>query len=256
MPWRIVLLVFSLIAGATPASALTAAGEGRVVAVADGDTVTLDDDTVVRLVGIQAPKLPLGRPDFAPWPLADAAKAMLETLALDQRVALFVGDTALDRHGRRLAHLYRDDGLWLQGEMLRRGLARVYSFRDNRQLVAEMLAIEAAARTARVGLWADPYYAVRPADPKRIPRNRFELVEGRVMAVAVARGRAYLNFGPDWRTDFTARLGPAARRLFAREGIDLAALEGRRVRVRGWVDWRNGPMIEVTHPEQIEILGQ
>jgi hypothetical protein len=24
--------------------------------------------------------------------------------------------------------------------------------------------------------------------------------------------------------------------------------------VRGWLQWRNGPMIEATHPEQIELL--
>ena len=38
------------------------------------------------------------------------------------------------------------------------------------------------------------------------------------------------------------------------EGIDIAAYAGKRVRVRGWVARYNGPMIEATHPEQIEIL--
>jgi hypothetical protein len=26
------------------------------------------------------------------------------------------------------------------------------------------------------------------------------------------------------------------------------------VRVRGWIEWRNGPMIAATHPEQLELL--
>jgi len=30
---------------------------------------------------------------------------------------------------------------------------------------------------------------------------------------------------------------------------------GRRVRVRGFIRWWNGPIIEVSHPEQIEVLG-
>ena len=34
----------------------------------------------------------------------------------------------------------------------------------------------------------------------------------------------------------------------------LDSYEGGRVRVRGWLKSFNGPMIEVTHPEQIEIL--
>jgi micrococcal nuclease len=41
---------------------------------------------------------------------------------------------------------------------------------------------------------------------------------------------------------------------FTAAGIDLKALAGKRLRVRGWVMWRNGPMIEATHPEQIELL--
>ena len=244
-----------LIPAAAPADDLVPGGRGSVVVVTDGDTLTLDDGTEVRLVGIQAPKLPLGRPGFTPWPLADEARAALEALSLGRAVALSYGGRREDRHGRALAHLHRDDGLWLQGEMLRRGLARVYSFRDNRALVADMLALERAAREARLGIWGDRFYRVREAGyPERIPRDRFELVEGRVEAVAVVRGRTYINFGEDWRTDFTATLAARERRAFEREDYDLAALEGRLIRVRGWIMSRNGPMIELTHPDQIEVL--
>ena len=48
---------------------------GKVVEVIDGDTVALDGGAQVRLVGLQAPKLPLGRPGFKTWPLAEAAAA-------------------------------------------------------------------------------------------------------------------------------------------------------------------------------------
>jgi micrococcal nuclease len=41
---------------------------------------------------------------------------------------------------------------------------------------------------------------------------------------------------------------------FTAAGIDLTVRAGKRLRVRGWVMWRNGPMIEATHPEQIELL--
>jgi hypothetical protein len=70
----------------------------------------------------------------------------------------------------------------------------------------------------------------------------------------VVRGRAYLNFGADWKQDFTVTLAPAVRRLFEAEGHDPRAYEGRRIRVRGWLKSFNGPMIEATHPEQIELL--
>ena len=85
-------------------------GTARVVKVVDGDTVILDDGRQIRLVGIQAPKLPLGRRGFAKWPLADEAKSALENLVLDHRVSLGYGGEIIDRHGRALAHLFTADG--------------------------------------------------------------------------------------------------------------------------------------------------
>ncbi len=84
--------------------------------------------------------------------------------------------------------------------------------------------------------------------------NSFQLVEGRVATAANVRGRVYLNFGEDWKTDFTVLAPSSVRRMFEKKGIDLALLGGSVVRVRGWVKSWNGPMIELTHPEQLEIL--
>jgi len=82
----------------------------------------------------------------------------------------------------------------------------------------------------------------------------FQLVEGQIVAPAKAKGDVYLNFGEDWRTDFTVLIPRKALRLFKEAALDPLAWTGRRIRVRGWVFSRNGPMIEATHPEQIELL--
>jgi endonuclease YncB( thermonuclease family) len=228
--------------------------QGVVRAVVDGDTLVLESGAEVRLVGIQAPKLPLGRRGFPTWPLADEARAALAALTLNRRLALGYGGRRIDRHGRQLAHLHDGSGTWIQGEMLRRGLARVYTFADNRARAAEMYAAERAARAARRGIWADPFYKVR--DVAETPQliDSFQLVEGRVADVAVVRGRAYLNFGRDWRTDFTVTVSPRALRRFNGGRAAVEALRGQRIRVRGWLKGWNGPMIEATHPEQIERL--
>jgi hypothetical protein len=41
---------------------------------------------------------------------------------------------------------------------------------------------------------------------------------------------------------------------FAAAGIELKSLEHRRIRVRGWVEARGGPRIEVLHVGQIEMV--
>ncbi len=84
----------------------------------------------------------------------------------------------------------------------------------------------------------------------------FQLIEGPVVSADVVRGRAYLNFGKDWRTDFTVSVEPKRVRLFRSEGLHPESYQGRRIRVRGWLRRRNGPMIEATYPEQIEILAE
>ncbi len=124
--------------------------------VIDGDTLVLGNGMEVRLVGIQVPKLPLGRPGFPTWPLADTAKRTLETLSAGRRLTLHYGGRRTDRHGRQLAHLFDSSGIWLQGELLARGIARVYSFADNRSLVAEMPAIKRSARVRKLGIWTIP----------------------------------------------------------------------------------------------------
>ena len=233
---------------------LTAGDAAVVREIVDGDTVILDDGREVRLVGIQAPKLPLGRANFEKWPLADEAKEALSELVLGRRVTLGYGGQRQDRYGRELAHLFTDDGLWVQGSLLELGFARVYSFADNRKLLGRMLEAEGAARNSVQGIWRHPYYAV--LDTKAAPDHtgRFSLVEGRVLNTAIVRGRAYLNFDEDYRTDFTISISSRNLKSFADSGIIPKDYAGRRVRVRGWLRWSNGPMIEVTHPEQIEVL--
>ena len=253
--FAVLAAIFLLFTG-NPAwpKALTADGSGRVVEIVDGDTLILEDGREVRLVGIQAPKLPLGRRNFKTWPLADKAKSALTTLALYKTVKLSYGGRRIDRYNRLLAHLHDENGVWIQGELLRRGMARVYSFRDNRALVAEMLAIEREARTARRGIWRHRFYKVRDADNAHRHIGGFHLVEGRVKKVAAFRKYTYLNFSDNWRTDFTIAVAARARALFKEAAFDLEALEGKFVRVRGWVKSRNGPLIDATHPEQIEVL--
>lgn len=231
---------------------------GTVVEVTDGDTVVLDSGTKVRLIGMQAPKLPLGREGFETWPLADEARDALADIAMGQDVTLRFGGEDRDRHGRALAHMFiGDDEIWAQAAMLEAGLARVYSFPDNRFCLDELYAAEARARAERRGIWTDPYYQLRDADDpdsllERV--DQYELVEGRVLQAEQVGSRVYLNFGRFWKEDFTVVIERDGLRLFETEGADPLALEGKLIRVRGWIGERDGPRMDVTHPEQIEVL--
>ncbi len=233
---------------------------GRVATVLDGETLRLTDGRTVRLIGAKAPMPPLGWRGDDPWPLVDEAKDALTRLASGRDIELRFGGSRLDRHGYLLAQVFMPAGesrLWLQEELVAKGLARVYSFPDNRACIAELLAREREARAKRLGVWSSSSYRIESAlDLKRLGRliYSYQLVEGRVAAVGEGGGRLYLNFAPDWRSDFTISVERKDLSAFAAAGIDLKHLTGARLRVRGFLAWRNGPVIEASHPEQIELL--
>jgi hypothetical protein len=54
--------------------------------------------------------------------------------------------------------------IWVQEELVSQGLARVYSFPDNRSCIAELLARENEARAKRLGVWGSPAYRVQSTD--------------------------------------------------------------------------------------------
>jgi hypothetical protein len=119
-----------------------------------------------------------------------------------------------------------------------------------------MLRIEAAARAGRHGLWRSGQLHVRAAaQTMRVPEG-FAIVEGRIHEVSDRQGRLYVNFGPDWRTDFTILAEGAARQALRRLGLGGSSASGMVVRVRGWLRHWNGPLIEVDHAEQVEIVNR
>ncbi len=121
---------------------------------------------------------------------------------------------------------------------------------------ADLLAQERKARAAKLGLWSDPVYDIRQADdPAMIgsARGEFALVEGRVLSVRESGGTIYVNFGRRWSEDFTATIPKRLESHFTAASLAPQSLSGRLVRIRGIVEARGGPWIEVVRPEQIEF---
>lgn len=222
----------------------------KVVAVPTTKTLQLENGTLVRLAAIQAPNLARS-PKEQGDPLAPQAHNAMQRHALNKLVRLeFVG-TGKDRRGRMVAMAYVGD-IWLQEAMLREGMAWVYTFDDSRTYAVDLLAAEHAAEMAKQGIWAEAEYAVLKPEETAAHLGEFRLVKGKVAAVAEVRGHYYLNFGSDWKTDFTVVIEKNAAKNFDPPWI--ASLSGKTVRARGWLFQKNGPAIAISHPEQVEII--
>ncbi len=119
---------------------------GKVVAVADGDTLTvlLDRDRIkVRLVEIDAPEKAQA--------FGKRAKQSLSDLCFNKAATLTA--KGKDRYGRTLARV-DCAGVDANAEQVRRGMAWVY--RKYAPKDSPLYAIEDEAMSARRGLWADP----------------------------------------------------------------------------------------------------
>lgn len=250
----------AMFAGRTSACSLPEGPARAVVSVIDGDTLILDDHSKLRLIGALRPAPPTASTTEADWPPAANAKTALERFTAGQSLLLEQDQRKTDRYGQQLAQAFlvtETGSVWLQGRLVEEGFARAYSFPDNRGCAAELMALEAGARAAKRGLWANAAYALRNADLTReLLRyvGSYQLVEGTVASAVASKGKVYLDFGADWKVDFTAALDPAARKQFEAAGLDPMSLKGQRLRIRGWIESVAGPQIRVTHPEQIEII--
>ncbi len=118
---------------------------GRVVGVADGDSITVLHDreqVKVRLVDIDAPE--------KAQPFGNRSKQALEALVKGREVK--VVERGKDRYERTLARIYRSD-LDVNAEQVRQGMAWVFR---RYSVDTALYAIEAEVKEQKRGLWRDP----------------------------------------------------------------------------------------------------
>jgi endonuclease YncB( thermonuclease family) len=219
----------------------------RVGEIVGPQELLLADGRTVRLAGIWV--------DPADGAAASAASAALASWLDGRLVTLDPPPAAADRHGRLRAQARAREGMWLQGELVRRGFAVAAPAPDVADgRVAQPLALEREARLAARGVWSGGAVGPWPAERVAAERGRYVLVSGRVREVARVQDQVYLNFGEDWRSDFTLRAEARRARAFAKAGLDLERLAGRNVLARGHLFEIGGPMIELVHPAQIGVV--
>ena len=246
-----VALTCLLVAAAGPADAAGCAfapqGEGRVAAIIDARTFRLQDGREVRLAGIEP----------VAGDKAGRASALAAVIA-GREVTLSGEDDSPDRYGRQSAFVYlAGSDTPVQSVLLAQGEALVSAEVADQDCAATLFAAEAGARRARRGTWADPAAIKNAESPGDILAGigRFTVVEGKVVSVRQAGATTYLNFGRNWTRDFALTISRQMAAAFVAAGIGLKSLENRRIRVRGWVEARRGPRIEVLWVGQIEVLG-
>ncbi|MEI7669677.1 MAG: thermonuclease family protein [Pseudomonadota bacterium] len=228
-----------------------------VKSVINGKSFILESGDKVRLASLQVPNT---QEENTPEhhgrngePLGDEARNALSSLILGKKIRIEYNPAKRDRHNRLLGQVYDEKGNWIQGEMLKKGYAMVYSFSDDvPETIDKMIELEKNAIKSGVGIWSNPYFRIIKTEEAAEFINRYKLVEGTIVSVNQSHDNIYLNFSKEWRGKFAVFISHKNMDNF--RGIDFKSLIGKKVIVRGWINYHNAPMINVNNFKQIEIL--
>jgi micrococcal nuclease len=134
----------------------------RVTEVVDGDTIEVElaegGDEDVRYIGIDTPETV--KPGTPVECAGEEAHRLNERLVAGRRVTLRIGAEPRDDYGRLLAYVYvpgagRAGGaLFVNAELVRRGLARTLTIPPNDDFAALFDRLAARAGRAGRGLWS------------------------------------------------------------------------------------------------------
>lgn len=155
------ILMLGLVFAVATVSAVAETVVGKVVSIADGDTITVlagETQVKVRLHGIDTPET---RQDYG-----TVAKDFTADRCFGEVVTVVVTDT--DRYGRKVGLIVLGDGRVLNHELVAAGLAHWYEEYARGDLALERLQDE--ARAAKRGLWSRPD-AIAPSEFRKGKRN-------------------------------------------------------------------------------------
>jgi endonuclease YncB( thermonuclease family) len=237
---------------------------GRVVSVDERLDLTLEDGTRLKIGGIDPARPTPTNPEFD-----ETAREILGKWLIGQAVEFRPLEPHRDRWGRVIAMVFapvpeisklQSQARLPVGEsIIDAGLARYEPNTADRPCRALLLAAEAEARASGLGLWADQYYAVIAASDRDSLVEKAGspvIVEGQVTRVNVRKPRITLYFGPRKGADFLVTIWPSGSKAFAAAQTRLAGVEGQNIRVRGILDTRFGPQIEISDLDALELISQ
>ncbi|MEK7597585.1 MAG: thermonuclease family protein [Patescibacteria group bacterium] len=118
-----------------------------VIVVTDGDTMKLSDGKTFRLYGVNSPEIKES--------YFEEAKAFTENFVLNKEISFEQEENYKeDKFGRMLGYVFVD-GVNLNIELVRNGLARVvlYEKRAKIKYQDELLSAEKSAKDLRLGIW-------------------------------------------------------------------------------------------------------
>ena len=176
----------------------------KCIAVADGDTLTLEGLGTVRFIGVDTPEK--NHPKLPIQFMATESTAFTKKLCMGKNIRLEYDPHDEDKrgnYGRVLGYLYLKDGTFVQEQLLKNGYASAYTrypFDEKRK--DQFLAWEQTARQKELGIWgqkamSEVLWNLRHKQlmiqVERVSSNRYRLRIGTWISKPFHQGEIALN---------------------------------------------------------------
>lgn len=228
----------------------------KVLEVIDGDTVRLSNRRLLRYIGMDTPEVRIkdngGNFVYRPQPFSLEAKEFNRKLVEGKFVRIEFDIEKTDRYGRLLGYCFVDE-TFVNAKLIEQGYAVLYTYPPNVKYVDLLVASQKKAGESKKGLWGS--FGVIDHSQAGEYIHQIRSVEGVVVDTYKSAKCVFLNFGQDYKNDFTVVIFDNSLSAFSREDIDpLSFYNGKKVRVSGKIREYNGPEIIVNSPYEIEVL--
>ena len=216
--------------------------------VIDGDTIILNDERHVRLIGIDTPEIFHDGRDAQPKAI-EARDFLRSMLQENKRIKLRYDAEPVDKYKRTLAHLYLANGENVQAKILAKGLAVPLNIPPSIELADCYQSKSQQARKQNLGLWSLKNY--QPIDVKDLSNqdSGFRIIRGKVERVNESRSSIWINM----ENNVAIRIVKSDLKYF--DIKQIATFPGQHIEAIGKLYFRNKQhRIRIRYPLDFTII--
>lgn len=172
---------------------------------------------------------------------------------IGQDVIIHPSGNHFDMLGRLHAFVKKPDQPSINMTLLKNGLTRVQLTTGFTHQSDQLFAAEAYARRHKIGLWGEGKFKRYDANDYQGPRKGYIIATGKITQNAKRKTYLYINFGEDWRDDFTVGI-PVNDNRFDIRMIEKSFIKDKIVEIRGLIENWNGPFIRLDVAEHLRLI--
>lgn len=228
----------------------------KVTHVIDGDTVKLRNGETLRYIGLDTPEIRIkkgGNFVYEPQPFAIEAKKLNENLVQGKLIKVEFDVEKRDMYGRLLGYCFLQDGTFVNNELIKQGLAVIYTHPPNVKFSDTFFKTQQTARRAKRGIWGA--YETIDAGKSYLYLNQIRTVRGTVKSSRLTKKCAILVLSTG-KNAFKVVIFENSYKYFSQRGINLSRFyTGKTIEISGKIRRYNGSYeIIANTPQDIIVL--